>query len=338
MTGAGPTASPARIGALAAQAWLRRSEFMTYAVGEVHAVHYAEVASACGALRLAEATGDAALFDRVAARHAKLLAEDIPNTANHVDANVYGLWPLALFARSRNPADLVRGLALADGQWAKTTPDGLTTQARYWIDDIWMIGALQNAAWRATGEARYRDRAALTARLYIARLQQPDGLFHHGPEAPFAWGRGNGWVAAGLAEVLSELPADHGDRPPIAEGYRRMMTALLAHQAESGMWRQLINHPGAWMETSGTAMFGYALAVGVHRGILADPAYLAAVSKAWAALARYVGPDGDLSQVCVGTGQSRDAAYYLARPTVTGDLHGQAALLWFAAELAGAAE
>ena len=172
------------------------------------------------------------------------------------------------------------------------------------------------------------------ARLYVAKLQLPNGLFHHGPDAPFLWGRGNGWVAAGLAEILSELPRSHRDYPPIAAGYRKMMAALLAHQAPDGMWRQLIDHPEAWKETSGTAMFGYAMAVGVRRGLLTDSAYARADRKAWTALAAYVGPDGKLSNVCVGTGQSQDAAYYLARPTVTGDLHGQAALLWFASELA----
>jgi unsaturated rhamnogalacturonyl hydrolase len=328
--------APEHIGALAASAYLDRPDFMMYAVGDVEAVHYADVASAYGVMRLAEATGNEALFARAAQRHRVLLAAALPNTANHVDANVYGVWPLTLHLRSGDGAEIAAGLAMAEGQWARTTPNGLTAQARYWIDDIWMIGALQNAAWRATGDAKYLDRSALTARLYIERLQQPDGLFHHGPDAPFAWGRGNGWVAAGLAEVLSELPPSHPDYQAIAAGYRRMMGALLDHQAEDGMWRQLIDHRGSWKETSGTAMFGYAMAVGVRRGILADPAYAEAYRKAWAALARYVDAAGNLSQVCVGTGQSQDAAYYLARPIVTGDLHGQAALLWFAAELAQA--
>ena len=327
-----PAPTPARIGALAAAVYLDRPDFMTYSVGDVHAVHYADVASAYGVMRLAEAIGDEPLFERAATRHRKLLAAALPNTANHVDANVYGLWPLELYRRTGDKADLARGLAMADGQWTRTGPDGLTAQARYWIDDIWMIGALQNAAWRATGEAKYLDRSALVARRYIERLQQPDGLFHHGPDAPVAWGRGNGWVAAGLAEVLPS----HPDYPAIAEGYRRMMAALLREQAGDGMWRQLVDHPGSWKETSGTAMFGYAMAVGVRRGILTDPAYAQAYRKAWTALARYVDARGNLTQVCVGTGQSRDVAYYLARPTVTGDLHGQAALLWFAAELVAA--
>lgn len=330
--------APQDIGARAAAAYLDRPDFMMYEVGEVQAVHYADVASAYGVMRLAEATGDAALFERTAARHHALLAAALPNTANHVDANVYGLWPLTLHLRSGDAAERAAGLAMADGQWERTTSAGLTAQARYWIDDIWMIGALQNAAWRVTGDAKYLDRSALTARLYIERLQQDDGLFHHGPDAPFAWGRGNGWVAAGLAEVLSELPPAHPDYSAIAHGYRRMMAALLRHQADDGMWRQLIDHPGSWKETSGTAMFGYALAVGVRRGILTDPAYAEAYRKAWAALARYVDTEGNLTQVGIGTGQSRDAAYYLTRPLVTGDLHGQAALLWFAAELAGATQ
>jgi hypothetical protein len=322
--------SPAEVGARAAGAWLDNADFMIYQVGDVTAVHYAEVASALGAVRLAETTDNPDLQERVADRHRRLLAADIPNTANHVDANVYGVWPLLLGGADNSE----RGLLMADGQWRETTADGLTSQARYWIDDIWMIGALQIQAWRTSRDSRYLDRAALMARFYIARLQQPNGLFHHGPEAPFFWGRGNGWVAAGLAEILSELPADHPAHAEIVAGFRRMMAGLLRYQAEDGMWRQLIDHPDAWKETSGTAMFGYAMAVGVRRGILADPVYADANRRAWTALTTYVGADGRLSQVCAGTGQSQDAAYYLDRPRVTGDLHGQAALLWFAAELA----
>ena len=324
--------SPAEIGRRAAVVVLEAPDFMMYEVEEVRAVHYAEVASALGAARLAAATQDNALYALVGARHRRLVEADLPNTANHVDANVYGIWPLIL-GRAENVA---RGLAMADGQWAETTPDGLTTQARYWIDDVWMIGALQVQAWRTTGDRRYLDRAALMARLYIARLQQPNGLFHHGPEAPFFWGRGNGWVAAGLAEILSELPHDQPAYGEIAAGYRRMMAALLRYQAEDGMWRQLIDRPDAWKESSGTAMFGFAMAVGVRRGILTDPAFAEAWRRAWTALAGHVGADGRLALVCAGTGQSADAAYYLARPALTGDLHGQAALLWFAAELAEA--
>jgi rhamnogalacturonyl hydrolase YesR len=300
----------------------------------VTGIHYADAASAYGTLRLAQRTGDKNLINRVEQRHARVLASGIVNTANHVDVSVYGTWPLYL-ARIRNdPAALAEGLRLADNQWAQTTPDGLTSQARYWIDDIWMISALQLQAWRATRDRKYLDRSALMARLYVQKLQQPNGLFFHGPDAPFFWARGNGWVAAGLAEILSDLPKAHRDYPVIATAYRKMMAGLLRYQADDGMWRQLIDYPDAWKETSGTAMFGYAMALGVHNRLLDSRTYGPAYRKAWTALATYVGPDGALREICIGTGQSKDPAYYLARPRKTGDLHGQAALLWFASEMA----
>ena len=307
--------------------WAGRAELMRYEVGEVAAVHYAEVATALGAARFAERTADAALQAFVRDRWAR--ARELPNSANHVDANVVGVWPLLL----GDPTG--EGIALADGQWRETDEAGLTRQARLWIDDVWMIGALQAEAWRRTRESRFLNRAALTATTYLARLQQPSGLFHHGPEAPFVWGRGNGWVAAGLAEILSILPPDHPQHAPVLAGYRRMMTALLAHQRPSGLWNQLVDRPDAWPETSGSAMFAFAFLRGVNRGLLPAAPYRAAALSAWAALTSYVEPDGRLRGVCVGTGQSADAQYYLERPVVTGDLHGQAALLWTAAELVG---
>lgn len=325
---------PALIGGLAAADYLGRADFMRYDVGDVHAVHYAEVCTAYGALRFAAARPDIVLRSMVAARYQRLVALALPDTANHVDVNAYGVWPLELARQTGDKGAREIGLALADGQFSETTPDGLTTQARYWIDDVWMIGMLQIEAWRATGTRRYLDRAALMARLYLARLQEPNGLFHHGASAPHFWARGNGWVAAGLAEILTDLPATHPDHAVILAGYRRMMAALIANQAADGLWHQLIDDPQAWTESSGSAMFGFALARGLKRDLLAGAACRRAYRTAWAALAARVGPDGKLAGICVGTGQSPDAAYYLARPTVTGDLHGQAALLWFAAEIA----
>ncbi|WP_158298824.1 glycoside hydrolase family 88/105 protein [Sphingomonas psychrotolerans] len=333
----GPTSaraapSPAKIGGMAAKAYLARPDIVPLRIPQTRGVHYADVASGYGAARLAEATGDKALLDRVIAR--ERVASALENTANHVDVSVYGTWPLEIARQTGDKDALRRGLALADNQWATLGDDGLTAQARYWIDDVWMIGSLQVQAWRASKDGRYLDRAALMARRYVERLQQPNGLFFHGDAAHFFWGRGNGWVAAGFAEILTDLPATHPERGAIEAGYRKMMAALLANQAKDGMWRQLIDHPESWQETSGTAMFGFAMARGVRLGILTDPAYARAYKRAWSGLAAYVQPDGQISEVCVGTNKADNVAHYLNRPRATGDLHGQAALLWFAAELA----
>lgn len=321
---------PAVIGRRVAYQYLGRNDIMMYKVDDVACVHYAEAAAAYGAAKLGGLIGDNDLVAGVAARHQRILDSRIGNTANHVDANVYGVWPLELFRQTGDAACRDFGLDLADGQWANVGPDGLTAQTRFWIDDVWMIGALQVQAWRATRNPVYIDRAGREAAAYVERLQQPNGLFNHGPIAPFCWGRGNGWVAAGLAEVISELPADHASYSVVRDGYLRMMKALLGYQSARGMWRQLVDRPESWAESSATAMFGFAFAMGVKRGLLRDRAYGLAADRAWDGLMPYLLPDGRLSEVCVGTGQSTDAAYYLDRPRVTGDLHGQAPLLWFA--------
>ena len=112
-----------------------------------------------------------------------------------------------------------------------------------------------------------------------------------------------------------------------------MMAALLAYLGPSGLWNQLVDRPDAWPETSGSAMFAFAFLRGVNLGLLPAAPYRSAALSSWSALAQHVDGDGRLRGVCVGTGQSADAQYYLDRPVVTGDLHGQAALLWTAADL-----
>jgi unsaturated rhamnogalacturonyl hydrolase len=333
--------APASIGKLLAEELLSRPDFMRYEVGEVRALHYAEACAAYGALRVAGSLGDHDLVARLKDRYDLEPSPvegpgRIVNTANHVDANVYGILPFELYILTGDEVCLRRGLALADGQWADPEPNGMTSQTRYWIDDVYMIASLQVRAFEATGRSVYLERAALEVADYLERLQEPNGLFHHGPEAPFFWGRGNGWVAAGLAELISALPAANSHFNSISAGYAKMMRALKAHQCADGMWRQLVDREDAWKESSATAMFAYAMAVGAERGALPAEEYAPAVGKAWDALVEYITPGGRLRGICAGTGQSKDAAYYLERPRVDGDLHGQAAMLWLCgAMLAG---
>ncbi|HRW95425.1 MAG TPA: glycoside hydrolase family 88 protein [Bacteroidales bacterium] len=299
----------------------------------VFGIHYAEACAGFGAVRLAGALKDSALLARLAQRYALERTDTVPNSANHVDVNVYGILPLELCRVGMAAAFREQGMRYADGQWENPLPDGLTRQVRYWIDDIWMIASLQIQAFRVTGQPEYLQRAAKVVTAYLEKLQQPNGLFYHGTEGPFFWGRGNGWVASGLAELLTELPASDPDYPAILAGYRAMMEALLLYQGEDGLWGQLIDHPESFRETSGSAMFGYAMQVGVKRGLLPRRPYGKAVERAWKGLGKYLNEDGTLREVCVGTGQSTDINHYLTRPRVAGDLHGQAPLLWFAYSL-----
>ena len=325
--------SPKEVGKLVITDLLSREKYMMYDTPTVFGVHYAEACTGYGAIKLAGSIQEQSLLQNLKARYDRVIEEKIPNTSNHVDVNVYGILPLELFLQNGEHKYLEQGLEFADGQWNDTLPNGLTYQTRYWIDDVYMIGSLQVQAYRATGHMIYLKRAALEVSTYIEKLQQPNGLFFHGAEAPFFWGRGNGWVASGLAELLSVLPESNPQYSTILDGYKRMMKALVDNQDEDGMWHQLIDHKESFKESSSTAMFGFAMAIGVKKGLLLKEPYTSAYTKAWNALTEYLNEDGKIRDICVGTGQSQDVNFYLNRPRVIGDLHGQAPLLWFANSL-----
>jgi unsaturated rhamnogalacturonyl hydrolase len=293
-------------------------------------IAYPESVTWYGALTFAQLSGDKDLSARLVKRFDPLLAEDaklIPQPT-HVDLSVFGVVPLELYIETKEKKYLDLGKDSADRQWENPTPDGLTPQTRYWIDDMYMVTLIQVQAYRATGDAKYLDRAALEMVSYLDKLQQPNGLFYHAPDVPFFWGRGDGWVAAGMSELLRSLPQDHPKRARIMQGYRAMMKALLQFQDKQGMWHQLIDHSEAWPETSSTAMFTFAMITGVKNGWLDKKVYGKAARKGWLGLVSYLDANADLRNVCEGTGKRNDLQYYLDRKRLTGDLHGQAPILW----------
>jgi unsaturated rhamnogalacturonyl hydrolase len=295
-------------------------------------ITYPEVATWYGALTFAQLSGDKDLDARLIKRFQPIFAEEsnlIP-APDHVDKSVFGAVPLEIYLQTKEQKYLDLGKNSADKQWENSTPDGLSAQTRFWIDDMYMITILQLQTYRATGDAKYLDRAALEMTAYLDKLQQPNGLFYHAPDVPFYWGRGDGWVAAGMAEMLRSLPENHPRRARIMESYRKMMKSLLQYQGKDGVWRQLIDHPDFWPETSSTGMFTFAMVTGVKNGWLDKKTYAKAARKGWLGMISYLEPNGDLRNVCQGTGKKNDLQYYFDRQRLTGDLHGQAPILWCA--------
>jgi rhamnogalacturonyl hydrolase YesR len=299
-------------------------------------VHYAEDSAWVHALQFAALTGDAQLKEALIRRFNPFLepgGTNLISLQRHVDHNIFGIVPLELYLQTKQEKYLKIGLMLADRQWEQPTPEGLSDETRFWIDDMYMITILQVQAYRATGNEVYLDRAALEMEAYLNKLQRPNGLFYHGPNFPFFWGRGNGWVAAGMTELLRFLPEKHPKRARILDGYLKMMTALKQYQDPDGMWHQLIDGSDSYEESSCTAMFTYAMITGVKRGWLPENPYAAAARDGWLALTDHIDTDGNVDQVCVGTGQKNDRQFYLDRPRVKGDHHGQAPTLWCAVAL-----
>lgn len=300
-------------------------------------IHYSEVATWYGALTYAHLTHDDRLLGELIQRFQPLLPGGdetalIP-MKHHVDDSVFGMVPLEIAIQTGDIKYLAYGKGFADRQWQDPSSDGLSNESRFWIDDMYMISILQLEAYRATQDRNYLDREAREMTAYLDKLQQPNGLFYHSPDSQFFWGRGDGWVAAGMAETLRDLPPDHPQRAHIIAGYRLMMAALVKYQGSDGMWRQLIDRNDAWPEASSSAMFAFALITGVKQGWLEPSVYGPPARRAWIAVAGYVDQNQNVTSVCEGTNKGHDADYYLLRKRKTGDFHGQAPLLWAASAL-----
>jgi len=286
-----------------------------------------------GALAVAGLTGSQELLDTLVAKFEPLKAnfvEDMLNGTAHVDRYIFGMVPLEIYLQTKDESYRSLGTLVADDQQ-------VTDQTRGAIDDMFMMTGLQLEAYRATLEPKYVDFMAATMLDYLG-AQQDNGLFFHNEvEARVYWGRGNGWFAAGMAEIMRDLPTAPAERyQGIESGYTRMMDGLTAVQADSGLWYQVLtarDHSSNWEESSGSAMFTYAMIAGVRRGVLDADTYVPVIDTAWAGLQNQISDDGDVSDICVGTWYQASDEAYMALDRLTGDGHGQAPVLWAAAEL-----
>ncbi len=301
---------------------------------------YAETFTWNGALKYADAVKDDELLLPLITGFEPFFTtdKDLLPGMDHVDRNMFGSLPLTLYLITKDERYREMGMPYADTQWevsenasasAKSWAEkGYSWQTRLWIDDMYMIPIIQMHAYKATGDMKYVERAAKEMEMYLDKLQRSNGLFYHASDAPYFWGRGNGWVAAGMVEILRHLSESSPYYLRILQGFQTMMASLKRYQTEEGMWRQLIDKSDCWIETSGSAMFAYAFITGVKYGWLSMKEYGEFARKAWLSMLTYINPDGKVREVCVGTNKKDDMQYYYDRRRNTGDYHGQAPYLW----------
>lgn len=113
------------------------------------------------------------------------------------------------------------------------------------------------------------------------------------------WGRGNGWVIAGLARTIPYLPEDYQNREKFEQQFKEMAHKLLRIQEDDGLWRASLDDPEELPigESSGSAFFTYALTWGINNGLLDRSQFEPTVKKAWRALVGNVSEAGRLGYV-----------------------------------------
>jgi rhamnogalacturonyl hydrolase YesR len=178
-----------------------------------------------------------------------------------------------------------------------------------WADALFMGPPVWTHLSRITGDSRYldfADREFWATTDYL--LDTEEHLFFRDSRyfdqredngAKIFWGRGNGWVLAGITRILQHLPADHVNRPRYEEVFRNMSSALVRAQTDEGYWLTSILSPGTFSnpESSGTGFIVYGLAWGVNNGLLDSKTFAGPIRKGWQSLIRAVHPDGKLGWV-----------------------------------------
>ena len=326
-----------------------------------------------GVLAAYQATGDEAYRDYVSQRHEllaamaphfqKLYAAGTRNIDPNVrrvidphaldDAGAVGCSMIKAELAGTSPKGLLRPLIdnyaqyvmnkeyrLSDGTFARLRPHKNTV----WLDDMFMGIPLVAYMGRLTGEQRYYDEAARQVERFASRMWvEEQGLFRHGwVEATtpaedchpaFYWGRANGWALLTLCEVLDVLPPDHQQRPMILDLLRKHAAGLARLQHHDGLWHQLLDRNDTYLETSATAIYTYCLAHAVNQGWISAKAFGPVAMLGWHALQLQVNQQGQVENVCVGTGMGFDAAFYAHRPVHVMAAHGYGPVIWAGAEM-----
>lgn len=113
------------------------------------------------------------------------------------------------------------------------------------------------------------------------------------------WGRGNGWVIAGLANIIENLPKDSTLRPFYVDLFKELSEKLVQLQHEDGFWHASLLDPNSYPspETSATALITYGFAYGINNGILKERRFLESATKAWSSLLTAIDDEGKLGWV-----------------------------------------
>lgn len=165
----------------------------------------------------------------------------------------------------------------------------------WWADALYMVMPVMTKMYLLTGDTKYLDKLYQNI-LYSdsIMLDSETGLYFRDGKYVYPkhktasgkkdfWARGDGWVLAGLAKVLADMPKTYQHRQFFVKKYQRLARAVADLQQPQGHWTRSMMDPeqAPGYETSGTAFFCYGLLWGVNHGYLSKEEYRPVIEKAW---------------------------------------------------------
>ncbi len=187
-----------------------------------------------------------------------------------------------------------------------------------WTEALHMHGPAFAAISRATGDRKYLEEAIRLVDHVGKYHIREDGLIAHctrdGQAVGQAWARGQTHALYGMIYMLEEMQRTDPAFDQILSLIERVGAALKRYQdAETGLWRNVIDHPSARLESSGTSGITYVYGRCIREGWLDRDAFEPMALKGWEGIKRFYWRRG-LAANCRGTGVGSEDAYYLGRP------------------------
>jgi len=330
---------------------------------------YSPAVMALALVRLGEVTGNDTYTQfgtRAVASH--VAADGTIKNYKEEDYNIDNIPPgkvlLAAIDRGvKNEAYVTAVKTLRDqmSKHPRTSEGGFWHKKRYphqmWLDGLYMASPfLAQYAGIFKEPALYDDVAKQIILMDRHSYDPATGLYWHAwdeshtqswadPKTGFSpnfWSRAIGWYGMAMVDTLDYMPVSQPEIDEIVTILKRFADGALKWQdPKSGVWWQVTNlgtREGNYLESSGSAMFVYALAKGVNKGYLPREKYLPAILKGYEGLLKtFIKPNSaggiSLTKVCQGAGLGymmadgktpRDGSfkYYISEPIVDNDPKG----------------
>jgi len=219
---------------------------------------------------------------------------------------------------------------LEDGTLVRKFPNEMTI----WGDDLYMSVPFLARMGKFTGDKKYWDDAILQVKNFTKYLWDPkEDLYYHCYYTDLKrngvahWGRCNGWIMMAKVHLLNYLPKDYPGREDIIKDLERQILGIAKYQSADGLWHQLLDKNDSYIETSCSAMFIYSIARAVNQGWI-DARYGSIAIRGWEGLKEHeIQLDGQVKNICVGTGIEDNLVFYYDRPAKLEEKHGLGAVV-----------
>ena len=166
----------------------------------------------------------------------------------------------------------------------------------WWADALYMVMPVMTKMYHLTGDTKYLDKLHENFLWSDSLMWDKDAQLYYRdgkyiwPKVTTScnkgksfWARGDGWVLAGLAKVLADMPHDYRHRDIFVQRFQQLAEGVARCQQPGGYWSRsmLCEDDAPGPETSGTAFFCYGLLWGVNHGYLDKAQYSEVIEKAW---------------------------------------------------------